>query len=415
MTRHRTQAAPRSLSRQRATLRRREVRSSADGLPGALRLLRNGLREADYTAETLQRLLGISASDDVGLLNHAASVERIATDRSLPATLIRLFFLEVDEDYGTLRRAWLQGDLEALAAGGLFHVRGRRVRARVRLDPVAEQYVIADRRFERFDRWALHVPYGDPVYPPSSDSLMLRDAIPVPAGCKILDLCTGSGIQALQCSAVAERIVAVDVNPRAAAMVRLNAHLNGLENIEARVGDLYAPVAGKSFDLIIANPPFVASPYATAPSYHSGGPTGDRVLRRIVAGLGGHLRPGGRAVAISHVALRTGEELNAVVVRWFKSFPGRVLVLALERGTPVDLAAAQALFALQRGLAAYATEVQRWVAYLRRHRIQTVALILVIAERSDRRSIDVVDAAVRFLPIPLSPAPRERIAGWLNS
>jgi carbamoyltransferase len=395
-------------------VRRRKVLLSANGLQPALRALSDGLRAADYTAKALHRLLGISASDDVGLLNHAASLERIATDRSLPATLIRLFFLEVDEDYGALRRAWSPGDLEALAASGLFHVRGRRVRARVRLDPVAEQYVIADRRFRRFDRSAIHLPNGDPVYPPSSDSLMLRDAIPLPAVPRILDLCTGSGIQALQCSAVAERIVAVDINPRAAAMVRLNAQLNGIENIEARVGDLYAPAAGESFDLIIANPPFVASPYAAAPSYHSGGPTGDRVLRRIVAGLGEHLGPGGRAVAISHVALRTGEELNAVVDRWFKSFAGRVLVLALERGTPVDLAAAQALFALDRGFAAYAAEVGRWVAYLRRHRIQTVALILVIAERSDRRSIEVVDAPARFLPIPLGPAPRERIAAWLN-
>ena len=138
----------------------------------------------------------------------------------------------------------------------------------------------------------------------------------------------------------------------------------------------YAPVRGAQFDLITANPPFVASPYAQGPSYHAGGATGDRVLRRIIAGFGRHLRPGGRAFAVSHVTLRTDETLADIAADWFRGFPGRALVVIVEIGSPVDLAAAQALFALDRGLAAYAAEVQRWLAYLRRHRAREVAAIL---------------------------------------
>ncbi len=366
------------------------------------------LRAAGYTADTLQRLLHIAVPDDVGLLNHAPALHRAAAaDGSAAATLVRLFFLEADEPYRRVAAALTRRGCDDLVATGLLQRRGPVLRARLRIDPVGEQYIIADRRFRASGR--------NPVYPPSSDSLLLRDAIGAAGAQRTLDLCTGSGIQALHLAAHAERVTAVDINPRAAAVTRLNAQLNGIGNLDVLVGDLYAPVRAQQFDLIIANPPFVSSPYETGPAYHSGGPTGDRVLRRIIAGFGTHLRPSGRAFAISHVGLRAGEDLPAVAGRWFSNFPGRALVLLLESGTSVDLAAAQALFALRRGLASYAAEVTRWVSYLQRHRIERVALILVVAERSDRRGLDVVEASSRVLPIPLTPPPTERIAKWLRA
>ena len=132
-----------------------------------------------------------------------------------------------------------------------------------------------------------------------------------------------------------------------------------------------APVRGERFDLIIANPPFVPA-RTRGPAYHSGGPRGDRVLRRVVEGWEAHLRPGGRAVAISHLAVRRGETVADILRPWVRGFGGRVLGLVLETGTPVDLAAAQSLFALDDGFAAYAREVRDWTAYLRRHRVEQV-------------------------------------------
>ncbi len=373
------------------------------------------LREAGYTPAALQRLLRVTSLDDIGLLNHAAAVERVAGDRSAAAILVRLFFLETDEPDRTVAAIFSHRSRDALLAIRLLCRRGDRWRARVRVDPVGSQYLVADRRLGAGDRSALRLPKGDPVYPLSSDSLLLRDAIIIAgAAPRVLDLCTGSGIQAVQVAARAERVVAVDINPRAVALARFNAQLNGIENVDVRLGNLYAPIGTEQFDLVIANPPFVASPYVRAPSYHSGGPRGDRVLRRIIAGLTAHLRAGGRAFAITHMALRGGEEMDAVAGGWFRGFPGRALVLVLETGTPVDLAAAQALFALDRGLAAYAREVKRWVHYLRRHRVNRVAALLIVAERGDRRGVEVIEAQPRVLPIPLSPPPAERIKSWLG-
>jgi methylase of polypeptide subunit release factors len=379
-----------------------------------LRWLPPRLRAAGYTAQALKGTLNVHFPDDVGVLNHAPALARVGGDQSPAATLIRLFFLEADVPARPVAAAFSRRDVAVLVDAGVLQRRAAAVRARVRIDPIGDQYIVADRRFRAVDRHALGLPGRDPVYPPSSDSLILRDAIVAPAARRVLDLCTGSGVQALPYAHTAERVLAVDINPRAVAMAQHNARMNGADQTEVRLGDVYAPVAGEQFDLIIANPPFVASPYTKGPAYHSGGPTGDRVLRRIIAGLGPHLQPGGRAFAVAHVALRVGEPLEAVATGWFADFAGRAVVLVLETGTPVDLAAAQSLFALERGTSAYAAELQRWVRYLRRHRIGTVALLLIVAEQGERRTVEVVEAQPRVLPLPLSPPPAERIKRWCS-
>src|SRR5207302_170655 len=77
---------------------------------------------------------------------------------------------------------------------------------------------------------------------------------------RALDIGTGSGIHALLAAEHAKHVVAVDVNERALAYTRLNAALNGLDNVECRTGSLFEPVAGESFDLITCNAPYVVSP-----------------------------------------------------------------------------------------------------------------------------------------------------------
>ena len=394
-----------------------------------LQALRVRLSEAGYTPAALKRSLGITYPDDIGLLNRAPALERLRDDRSPAGSLMRLLFLEGEEAErrvaGVLSRT-LYGELLRC---GVLQRSDRGVLAQLRIDAVDNQYFIADRRLRPGTTRALGLPGRDPVYPPSSDSLVLREAILAPDARRVLDLCAGSGVQALRLAHGAEthraethgaethrvrRILAVDLNPRAAAIVRLNAQLNDAANVEVRVGDLYAPVGGEQFDLIVANPPFVASPYIGGPAYHSGGTAGDTVLRRIIAGWGTRLAGGGRAFAITHRALRAGEDIEAVARGWFRNFPGRGLVLILERGTAVDLAAAQALFALRQGLAAYGREVTRWIDHLRRLRVRAVVVLLIVAEKRGEQQLEVIEAQPRMLPIPLTPPVSERIANWFR-
>jgi hypothetical protein len=134
------------------------------------------------------------------------------------------------------------------------------------------------------------------------------------------------------------------------------------------------------------------------------------VLRRIVRDGGVPSRRG--ALAVSHVGVRRGE--RSMLRAPGLGLPGQALVLVCETGSAVDLAAAQALFALREGLDAYRREVERWHAYLRRHRIESVSLILIAARKVGRRKVEVVDAHPRILPLPLTPGPAERITKWLT-
>jgi SAM-dependent methyltransferase len=113
-----------------------------------------------------------------------------------------------------------------------------------------------------------------------------------------LDLGTGCGIQALHAARRSRRVVATDISERALDYARLNAALNGVTNIEFRLGSLYEPVAGERFDRIVSNPPFVITPRrpdVPAYEYRDGGMVGDAIVEAVVTGAREHLVPGGVA------------------------------------------------------------------------------------------------------------------------
>jgi release factor glutamine methyltransferase len=124
----------------------------------------------------------------------------------------------------------------------------------------------------------------------------LLDSNLVSCSHEVLDMGTGSGVCAVFAAKYARRVVAVDINPAAVRCTGINALLNGMEGeIDARQGDLFAPVRGEQFDLILFNPPFLR-----------GIPQDDRdkawrsadVGERFAAGLRAHLKPGGSALVV---------------------------------------------------------------------------------------------------------------------
>jgi release factor glutamine methyltransferase len=123
----------------------------------------------------------------------------------------------------------------------------------------------------------------------------LEDEV-VPTGCRVLDLGTGTGVLALAAATRGAAVVAVDLDPRAVRCARINALLNGLEaRVEVREGDLFAPVAGERFDLVLSNPPYYAGRPASPDELALyGGDFADR----FATGLPSHLGAGGRALVV---------------------------------------------------------------------------------------------------------------------
>jgi release factor glutamine methyltransferase len=73
---------------------------------------------------------------------------------------------------------------------------------------------------------------------------------------RVLDMGTGSGVNAIVAAATASDVVAVDINPIAVESARRNAVLNGVDSrIEAKVSDVFQAVSGR-FDLVLFDPPF---------------------------------------------------------------------------------------------------------------------------------------------------------------
>lgn len=75
----------------------------------------------------------------------------------------------------------------------------------------------------------------------------------------VLDLCTGSGCIALALGAAipSAEITGVDASARALSYASENAALNRVENVRFLRGDLFAPVEGSNFHVVVSNPPYV--------------------------------------------------------------------------------------------------------------------------------------------------------------
>jgi ribosomal protein L3 glutamine methyltransferase len=122
---------------------------------------------------------------------------------------------------------------------------------------------------------------------------------------RVLDLCTGSGCLAILAAHVFPnaRIDAVDLSADALALARENVGDSGFGGrIRLLQGDLFAPLAGERYDLIITNPPYVDAEtmdvlppeFRAEPSLAlAGGADGMDIVRRIIDAAGAHLTDDG--------------------------------------------------------------------------------------------------------------------------
>lgn len=113
-----------------------------------------------------------------------------------------------------------------------------------------------------------------------------------------LDLCAGSGIQALRLAIASRSVDAVERNPEVCKMTRINAALNGLSRrVNVIEGSLFDHIDDAArYDVVVSNPPFVPSlSDVSLPGYAEGGKDGLIVTREIILNMPKYLTPNGRA------------------------------------------------------------------------------------------------------------------------
>ena len=171
-------------------------------------------------------------------------------------------------------------------------------------EPVA--YILGEREFYSL---ALGVT-PDVLIPRPETELLVDFAIEcVPHGGTLADLGTGCGAIALAVKHERPdiRVCAVDRSETAIVVAQSNASRHGLE-VEFLMGSWFEPLAGRRFDVVVSNPPYVAAgdrhlaqgdlrfePHAAL----VGGADGLAEIRRIVAAAPAHLGRGGW-LAIEH-------------------------------------------------------------------------------------------------------------------
>ncbi|GFZ87056.1 methyltransferase [Nesterenkonia alkaliphila] len=169
-----------------------------------------------------------------------------------------------------------------------------------------------------------------------------------------LDIGTGCGIQLLHLLDHAEHVTGTDLSPRALDFARFNLLLNApaLEldprNLEDRVelleGSLLEPVAGRTFDLVVSNPPFVITPRQAGETesdrytYRDGGREGDALMQELIAGLPAVLNPSGTAQMLGNWESSADEAWDARPRSWVSQAGLSAWFIQRDEQTPAEYA-----------------------------------------------------------------------------
>jgi methylase of polypeptide subunit release factors len=333
--------------------------------------LRLTLVHIGYTGEAIRRVLGEDAyqsrSWDVPV-----HVRRLQTGTPLE-TAIKLFFLDCTVPQAEVERALAPVTVEQLRRLGL--VEGQRdIVASVRLVPHAE-LLLAGNRYPDDGPAETPADYVATVTAPSAILATLTVRRPARTA---LDVGTGSGVQALWAARHSERVVAVDINPRALNLAEFNARLNGVDNVEFRLGSMFEPVADERFDLIVSNAPYVVSPDSRY-AYRDSGLEADTFCERLVRDAVDHLEEGGFAQLLISWLLVDDDWPSRPRTWMTDSGCDCWLLLGAER----DPLTHAALWneELKPDTAAYSETLDRWVAYLDGLRAKAVLEGAVILHR----------------------------------
>ncbi|UPK75497.1 class I SAM-dependent methyltransferase [Nocardioidaceae bacterium SCSIO 66511] len=346
--------------------------------------LRDALNDAPFTPQAVGDLLGTPAHRAL-LRNETTPALRATSDGSALSTLTRLFSLQRPVDAAAADRA-LPGLVDRLCLSGVLERTVSEVRARVDIRPYGDEqhdwWVVCDLTpgLDGADRTVStdHV-LGISEASMTLAQLTIRDSVD-----SALDLGAGCGVQSLHLSTHAGKVVGTDVNPRALAMGRATARLNGVD-FEVRDGSLFAPVADEQFDLIVTNPPFVISPgTGERLVYRDSGLPGDELVRRLVAEAPNHLRPGGWLQLLGNWVHRGGRPWDDRLEEWLDDTGCDAWVLQRE---VVDLPTYVELWLADAGLHGtpqYRERYDTWLSWFADEGIEALGFGWICLRRTDR-------------------------------
>ena len=328
-------------------------------------LLREAFRRAGFEESAVH---GILEGRSDRMIDTQCVLRRTA-DESPLHSLIRLFILGVEVNEEDARLALGPADVESVVESGLLERSDRGLRATARLAPWKNFFLLSD--FLPAEGESLSPDFVMSGASPSSLSLAritFRDRVSA-----VLDLGTGAGIHALLAATHAEHVVATDTNPRALNFARMNARLNGIDNISFRLGSFFEPVRDERFDLIVSNPPFIISPESSL-MFQNPGMGGDAVSELMVRQSPAHLNDLGRAVSLISWHHLDESDWSKRPGEWARGSGCDLWLLRATSESPLGYAANALRQTEALRSASYGKQLDRWLDYYRDQGIARLAL-----------------------------------------
>lgn len=325
-----------------------------------LRKLRGRLADIGFDAEPVQAVLGLHRGQVPDPVDQVVYGHRLAAAGALE-TAVSLLCVGLDVPVDQARVAMLT-TLNDLIDMGLVEVAGDVVRSRVELLPFEGLLLMGDRR-------AAGHSSPDQVAALHPASTVLADITVRTPTHSVLDLGTGSGVQALLAARHSRRVLAVDVNERALAYTEINAALNDLPHIETRTADFSSAVShDERFSLVVCNPPYVISPDYVETARDSGS-SGDAMCRELLAILPNYLADGGIAQVLCNWGMRKDESWLDAVRR---SIPATTEAVVTHFDTVDAVTYAASWNGWCRGTDQFAPALARWLASYREDGIDAI-------------------------------------------
>src|SRR3989344_2824742 len=133
------------------------------------------------------------------------------------------------------------------------------------------------------------------IYEPAEDSYLLQKHVREYALGRVLDLGTGSGIQALTAitNPNAQQVIAADANPEAVAALEHKIRTQHIRKLKVIQSDLFSHVPGK-FNLIIFNPPYLPQDKGIEDRAIYGGKKGWELSEQFFRQASAYLYPDGK-------------------------------------------------------------------------------------------------------------------------
>ncbi|MEJ5996900.1 class I SAM-dependent methyltransferase [Corynebacterium sp. H130] len=266
--------------------------------------LKDVFRRHNFTLAGVSDVLG-PAGTAAWRRGEPAAVRRLCQENAPLTSLIRWFILKDPVEVAALKELVGADAADVLINDGriAFDIIPHEIHGR-------DEWVFSDVDASMIN----HIPGPEHVLGVGAASLSLLDTVPLSAVDTLLDLGTGSGVQILGQAGVAKHATGTDVHPRALDFAR--ATLAGHDDVELLEGSWFAPVEGRTFDRIVANPPFVVGLPEVGHVYRDSGLSLDGASELVISELFNHLNPGGTAHVLAAWVHTADDRWQRRVASW---------------------------------------------------------------------------------------------------